>query len=312
MTDEFNKKIKFTLVYNGLEVNLSLNKDINLNVLYSEAYNAFSPKRRYKLSYKNKDLTPFLDYPIGVLFKNLTHVNILIKESDILVKNNTLNKSHSLNYIRYIKNKKFPNFDNRMICFECRQNLINCFCRKCGIFICSDCKSSKENKHLGHRTVILYLEDLKKSAMLYKNLIYVNLEDTKNSHKHNIPLNIDNCEVDVEYLNKKLIEKFHNFLSKISNIKNKLINIDYYNEEKELSINDINNNIKLIQNVNIEDQDNNLGQKFRELNQFDKNISRYHGLSEKINTFEKVGEKLNNYLERLDNIMNEEMINAYS
>ena len=307
-----DKKIKFTLVYNGLEVDLTVNKEFNLSFIYSEAYNFFKLKRRFKLQYKNKDLTPFLDYQIGVFFKNLTNVHLLVKESDIYIRNNKLNKSNSQNNIRSLKNKIFPNLNNRMICFECKNNLVNYFCRNCGVFICNECKLKKDNKHNIHRTVILYHEDLKKSAMLYKNLIYVNLEDTKNSHKHNIPLNIDNCEVDVEYLNKKLIEKFHNFLSKISNIKNKLINIDYYNEEKELSINDINNNIKLIQNVNIEDQDNNLGQKFRELNQFDKNISRYHGLSEKINIFEKVGEKLNNYLERLDNIMNEEMINAYS
>ena len=33
-----DKKIKFTLVYNGLEVDLTVNKEFNLSLIYSEAY----------------------------------------------------------------------------------------------------------------------------------------------------------------------------------------------------------------------------------------------------------------------------------
>ena len=247
-----DKKIKFTLVYNGLEVDLTVNKEFNLSFIYSEAYNFFKLKRRFKLQYKNKDLTPFLDYQIGVFFKNLSNVHLLVKESDIYIRNNKLNKSNSQNNIRSLKNKIFPNLNNRMICFECKNNLVNYFCRNCGVFICNECKLKKDNKHNIHRTVILYHEDLKKSAMLYKNLVYVDLEDSKNSHKNSL-LNVNNCDANIENLHYKLIQKFHVLISKIASIKKKILNVDLFIQEKNSNIIDINNRFKEIQDINIDE-----------------------------------------------------------
>ena len=302
-----DKKIKFTLVYNGLEVDLTVNKEFNLSFIYSEAYNFFKLKRRFKLQYKNKDLTPFLDYQIGVFFKNLTNVHLLVKESDIYIRNNKLNKSNSQNNIRSLKNKIFPNLNNRMICFECKNNLVNYFCRNCGVFICNECKLKKDNKHNIHRTVILYHEDLKKSAMLYKNLVYVDLEDSKNSHKNSL-LNVNNCDANIENLHEKLIQKFHVLISKIASIKKKILNVDLFIQEKNSNIIDINNRFKEIQDINIDEMGNNVGEGFRLLNKCDQNILKYHIALEQFRDYEYLNGKLNYYLNRIHNKINEEIL----
>ena len=302
-----DKKIKITLVYNGLDVNISVNKEFNLSFIYSEAYNIFNIKRRFKLQYKNRDLTPFLDYQIGNFFKNLTNVHLLVKESDIIIRNNKFSKSNSQNNIRSIKNKIFPHLNNRMICYDCKNNLVSHFCRNCGVFICNECKLEKNSKHNGHRTVILYHEDLKKSAMLYKNLVYVDLEDTKNSHKHSLPLNINNCEANIENLHLKLIQKFNVLISKIVSIKNKLINVDLFIQEKDSNINDIKNKFKEIQDINIDLLGNNIGEGFRILNKYDQNILKYHIALEQFKNYKYLNEKLNYYLTRIQNKVNEEI-----
>ena len=303
-----DKKIKITLVYNGLDVNISVNKEFNLSFIYSEAYNIFNIKRRFKLQYKNRDLTPFLDYQIGNFFKNLTDVHILVKESDITIRNNKLNKSKSQNNILSIKNRIFPHLNNRMICFECKNNLVSYFCRNCRVFICHECKLDKDNKHNTHRTVILYHEDLKKSAMLYKNLIYVDLEDAKNSHKHYIPLNANNCEANIENLHLKLIQKFHVLISKIESIKKKLLNVDLFIQEKGSNIYDINIQFNEIQNINIDSIGNNIGEGFRLLNKYDQHLLKYHIALEQFKNYIYLNEKLNYYLSRIQNKVNEEIL----
>ena len=72
--------IKIILNYNGKDISISLNTFIKLNIVKQKAYQLFYPiKSDIKLKYNNKDLSYFLDQPIGLLFENKTKIKITIE-----------------------------------------------------------------------------------------------------------------------------------------------------------------------------------------------------------------------------------------
>jgi len=193
-----------------------------------------------------------------------------------------LNQS-SINPINHLnKSMENPNKNNnnnnvdRLLCIDCKNNIINYFCRDCNIFLCSNCVEKFDSFHNNHNTLKISYEDIPNSAKKYKKLIEIETNDLEKK--------FENFEIRKKEINLPNIEDFENTQKiKISEyIENgkKIQNENQYEGfgirddiDANKTINEIND--KLL-NFNIKNKNNNNDDfevnSFKELNEIEKKI----------------------------------------
>ena len=254
------QKVNVNLVFYGDNITISIQRDKPIDLIYRSAYDYFKPHGKVKLYYKNKELTPFLNYSIGKYFKKLKKIDILVKDTsrmDNMFDNQLLlnsdfnfeqlNKMNSKNTLQ--KNKANANEaktkaksnsqqNQRAItfCWDCKKFPINIFCRDCGAFVCKYCRMDLENAHYSHRTITLYPENLAKSAKLYKNILIEDLNEVEKINMNRNKMNKEKSHININIEEKKnhLAIKINKLINKINQIKSYQKEINYHinNQEK--------------------------------------------------------------------------------
>ena len=295
--ENYNNKIKFTLIYNNKNSTIFFPRNKLINNLYFEVGKIFNIKKRYRLFYKNKDLTPFLDLTFEKFFNNISHVNILIKESFI-------NKNKKISFFipfntKYFNENNLKNNNNNeyyysnYLCENCQNEKINYFCRDCCYFICNKCRNNKFSKHFCHKVINLYLENLLKSCELYKQIVSNDLIEVKNSKRENKKIEIFDVDLNQNNLNKKI--SF--LLNKVKTIKSNLINLNEIEKNKEKNLKIIKENINILENL--EEKNKNMIDEFDEFNKIDNNLKDIKLLPEQLNKYELINEMLENLLNKI-------------
>ena len=271
------QKVNINLVFYGDNVTISIQRDKTIDLIHRTAYDYFKPHGKIKLYYKNKELTPYLNYTIAKYFKKLKKIDILVKDTAQMDSNLDnqfiLNSKLSINEITNNNNNNILNDDistkdgnkkykhvlaqnqrANSYCWDCHKFLINMFCRDCCAFICKYCRMDIENAHYSHRTITLYPENLAKSANLYKNVLIEDLNEVQKINKNAKIIAKDNSEIniDIEAYRKHLFEKVNRLLSKIKQIKSYQKEINYYITNKDKCKEKINKAIEDIKSISNE------------------------------------------------------------
>ena len=253
------QKVNVNMVFYGDNITINIQRDKPIDLIYKSAYEYFKPHGKIKLYYKNRELTPFLNYTIGKYFKKLKNIDILVKDSSrmdnmfdnqLLLNSNfnfeQLNKLNSSNQaqsnktlINSPKNSSksvLPQNQRAMtFCWDCKKFPINIFCRDCGAFICKYCRMDLENAHYSHRTITLYPENLAKSANLYKNVLIEDLNEVEKVNMNRSKVNEEKKEININIDDKKnhLAIKINRLINKIKQIKSYQKEINYYIKNKD-------------------------------------------------------------------------------
>ena len=253
------QKVNVNMVFYGDNITINIQRDKPIDLIYRSAYEYFKPHGKIKLYYKNRELTPFLNYTIGKYFKKLKNIDILVKDSSrmdnmfdnqLLLNSNfnfeQLNKLNSSNQaqsnktlINSPKNSSksvLPQNQRAMtFCWDCKKFPINIFCRDCGAFICKYCRMDLENAHYSHRTITLYPENLAKSANLYKNVLIEDLNEVEKVNMNRSKVNEEKKEININIDDKKnhLAIKINRLINKIKQIKSYQKEINYYIKNKD-------------------------------------------------------------------------------
>ena len=314
------QRVNVNLVFYGDNITFSIQRDKPIDEIYRSAYDYFKIHGKVKLYYKNKELTPYLNYSISKYFKKLKNIDILVKDSSRmdntfdyqLLQNSNynlelLNKISSNNDFQISKNiantvqnqnkTNLPQNQRSMtFCWDCKKFPINIFCRDCCAFICKYCRMDLENAHYSHRTVTLYPENLAKSANLYKTIILADLNEVEKINMNINKINEKNKEININIDEKKnhLMIKINRLINKINQIKSYQKEINYYIKNKDKCKQKINDAIKEINEVSNEykqkneiiDEDNN-----KEVSP-KKNSKDLKEIFSKMNAIEKRTEKI--------------------
>ena len=309
------QKVNVNLVFYGDNITISIQRDKPIDLIYRSAYEYFKLHGKVKLYYKNRELTPFLNYTIGKYFKKLKNIDILVKDSsrmDNMFDNQLLLNSNfnfeQLNKLNSSSNKiqsnksliNSPNNSSKSVltqnqramtfCWDCKKFPINIFCRDCGAFICKYCRMDLENAHYSHRTITLYPENLAKSANLYKNVLIEDVNEVEKINMNRNKANEEKKEINVNIEEKKnhLAIKINRLINKINQIKSYQKEINYYIKNKDKckqkiinAINDLNQITDEYTNKN----DNNPG--INEINN-NKNANNNNIIKNQINTKNKI------------------------
>ena len=304
------QKVNVNLVFYGDNITISIQRDKPIDLIYRSAYEYFKLHGKVKLYYKNRELTPFLNYTIGKYFKKLKNIDILVKDSsrmDNMFDNQLLLNSNfnfeQLNKLNSSSNKiqsnksliNSPNNSSKSVltqnqramtfCWDCKKFPINIFCRDCGAFICKYCRMDLENAHYSHRTITLYPENLAKSANLYKNVLIEDINEVEKINMNRNKANEEKKEINVNIEEKKnhLAIKINRLINKINQIKSYQKEINYYIKNKDKckqkiinAINDLNQITDEYTNKN----DNNPG--INEINN-NKNVNNNNIIKNQIN-----------------------------
>ena len=304
------QKVNVNLVFYGDNITISIQRDKPIDLIYRSAYEYFKLHGKVKLYYKNRELTPFLNYTIGKYFKKLKNIDILVKDSsrmDNMFDNQLLLNSNfnfeQLNKLNSSSNKiqsnksliNSPNNSSKSVltqnqramtfCWDCKKFPINIFCRDCGAFICKYCRMDLENAHYSHRTITLYPENLAKSANLYKNVLIEDVNEVEKINMNRNKANEEKKEINVNIEEKKnhLAIKINRLINKINQIKSYQKEINYYIKNKDKckqkiinAINDLNQITDEYTNKN----DNNPG--INEINN-NKNVNNNNIIKNQIN-----------------------------
>jgi len=268
------QKVNVNLVFYGDNITISIQRDKPIDLIYRSAYDYFKPHGKVKLYYKNRELTPFLNYTIGQFFKKLKKIDILVKDSSrmdnmfdnqlLLNSNfnfehlNKLNSNNTLQINRTLSSKSKSNLPKNQramtFCWDCKKFPINIFCRDCGAFICKYCRMDFENAHYSHRTITLYPENLAKSANLYKNVLIEDLNEVEKINMNRNKINKEKMEININIEEKKnhLAMKINRLINKINQIKSYQKEINYYIKNKDKCKQKINQAIKEVNNISNE------------------------------------------------------------
>ena len=314
------QRVNVNLVFYGDNITFSIQRDKPIDEIYRSAYDYFKIHGKVKLYYKNKELTPYLNYSIAKYFNKLKNIDILVKDSSRmdntfdyqLLQNSNynlerLNKINSNNDFQISKNiantiqnqnkTNLPQNQRSMtFCRDCKKFPINIFCRDCCAFICKYCRMDLENAHYSHRTVTLYPENLAKSANLYKTILLADLNEVEKINMNINKINEKNKEININIDEKKnhLMIKINRLINKINQIKSYQKEINYYIKNKDKCKQKINDAIKEINEVSNEykqkneiiDEDNN-----KEVSP-KKNSKDLKEIFSKMNAIEKRTEKI--------------------
>ena len=197
--------------------------------------------------------------------------------NDISILNqSSINPINHLNKSMENPNKNNNNFVDRLLCIDCKNNIINYFCRDCNIFLCSNCVEKFDSFHNNHNTLKISYEDIPNSAKKYKKLIEIETNDLEKK--------FENFEIRKKEINLPNIEDFENTQKvKISEyIENgkKIQNENQYEGfgirddiDANKTINEINDKLLNfnIKNKNINNDDFEVNS-FKELNEIEKKI----------------------------------------
>ena len=197
--------------------------------------------------------------------------------NDISILNqSSINPINHLNKSMENSNKNNNNFVDRLLCIDCKNNIINYFCRDCNIFLCSNCVEKFDSFHNNHNTLKISYEDIPNSAKKYKKLIEIETNDLEKK--------FENFEIRKKEINLPNIEDFENTQKvKISEyIENgkKIQNENQYEGfgirddiDANKTINEINDKLLNfnIKNKNINNDDFEVNS-FKELNEIEKKI----------------------------------------
>ena len=268
------QKVNVNLVFYGDNITISIQRDKPIDLIYRSAYDYFKPHGKVKLYYKNRELTPFLNYTIGQFFKKLKKIDILVKDSSrmdnmfdnqlLLNSNfnfehlNKLNSNNTLQINRTLSSKSKSNLPKNQramtFCWDCKKFPINIFCRDCGAFICKYCRMDFENAHYSHRTITLYPENLAKSANLYKNVLIEDLNEVEKINMNRNKINKEKMEININIEEKKnhLAMKINRLINKINQIKSYQKEINYYIKNKDKCKQKVNQAIKEVNNISNE------------------------------------------------------------
>ena len=268
------QKVNVNLVFYGDNITISIQRDKPIDLIYRSAYDYFKPHGKVKLYYKNRELTPFLNYTIGQFFKKLKKIDILVKDSSrmdnmfdnqlLLNSNfnfehlNKLNSNNTLQINRTLSSKSKSNLPKNQramtFCWDCKKFPINIFCRDCGAFICKYCRMDFENAHYSHRTITLYPENLAKSANLYKNVLIEDLNEVEKINMNRNKINKEKMQININIEEKKnhLAMKINRLINKINQIKRYQKEINYYITNKDKCKQKINQSIKEVNNISNE------------------------------------------------------------
>ena len=268
------QKVNVNLVFYGDNITISIQRDKPIDLIYRSAYDYFKPHGKVKLYYKNRELTPFLNYTIGQFFKKLKKIDILVKDSSrmdnmfdnqlLLNSNfnfehlNKLNSNNTLQINRTLSSKSKSNLPKNQramtFCWDCKKFPINIFCRDCGAFICKYCRMDFENAHYSHRTITLYPENLAKSANLYKNVLIEDLNEVEKINMNRNKINKEKMQININIEEKKnhLAMKINRLINKINQIKSYQKEINYYIKNKDKCKQKVNQAIKEVNNISNE------------------------------------------------------------
>ena len=315
------QKVNINLVFYGDNVTINIQRDKTLDVIHRTAYDYFKPHGKIKLYYKNKELTPYLNYTIAKYFQKFKKIDILVKdtarmdsnlENQLILnsnlnineitnnKNNTVLDDNSVLKNNHVNNKNILPQDKRAMsfCWDCKKFQINMFCRDCCAFICKYCRMDLDNSHYSHRTITLYPENLAKSANLYKNVLIEDLNEVQKINKNAQKIAKDNSEIniDIEGYKTHLFEKVNRLLKKIKQIKSYQKEINYYINNKEKCKEKINKAIQDVKNISNEYENQKIGE-INEDNSKNNNKSNIGDLKDiftRMNNIEKNTQKICN------------------
>ena len=314
------QKVNINMVFYGDNITISMQRDKPIDLIYRSAYDYFKPHGKIKLYYKNRELTPFLNYTIGKYFKKLKNIDILVKDTSKMdnmfdnqlllnsnfnfdnlnkLNSNNQNQSNKQNITSPKKNSKsnLPQNQRAMtFCWDCKKFPINIFCRDCGAFICKYCRMDLENAHYSHRTITLYPENLAKSANLYKNVLIEDLNEVEKINMNRNKINEEKKEININIEEKKnhLAIKINRLINKINQIKSYQKEINYYIKNKDKCKQKINKAITDINQITDEyTNKNEIGPEINELNKNQKNnVKDLKEVFGKMNQIEKSTEKI--------------------
>ena len=308
------QKVNINLVFYGDNVTINIQRDKTIDIIQRTAYDYFKPHGKIKLYYKNKELTPYLNYTIAKYFQKLKKIDILVKDTarmdsnldnqlllnsklnineltnnnnnQILDDNISTNKDITPNKNTLPQNKRAMSF-----CWDCKKFPINMFCRDCCAFICKYCRMEMDNTHYSHRTITLYPENLAKSANLYINVLIEDLNEVQKINKNAKKISKENSEIniDIEGYKTHLFEKVNRLLNKIKQIKSYQKEINYYITNKDKCKEKINKAIQDVKNIS------------NEYNNKKSNESYEDGSNNKNNNKSNIGD-LKDVFTRLNNI----------
>ena len=310
------QKVNVNLVFYGDNITISIQRDKPIDLIYRSAYEYFKLHGKVKLYYKNRELTPFLNYTIGKYFKKLKNIDILVKDSsrmDNMFDNQLLLNSNfnfeQLNKLNSSSNKiqsnksliNSPNNSSKSVltqnqramtfCWDCKKFPINIFCRDCGAFICKYCRMDLENAHYSHRTITLYPENLAKSANLYKNVLIEDVYEVEKINMNRNKANEEKKEINYYIKNKdKCKQKIINAINDLNQITDEYTN----KNDNNTGINEINSNKNV--NNNIKD----LKEVFGKMNQIEKNTAKICKIGKTIKEWEEINKKLEEALKSVE------------
>ena len=316
------QKVNINMVFYGDNITISIQRDKPIDLIYRSAYDYFKPHGKIKLYYKNRELTPFLNYTIGKYFKKLKNIDILVKDTSKMdnmfdnqlllnsnfnfdnlnkLNSNNQNQSNKANIISPKNNSKsnLPQNQRAMtFCWDCKKFPINIFCRDCGAFICKYCRMDLENAHYSHRTITLYPENLAKSANLYKNVLIEDLNEVEKINMNRNKINEEKKEININIEEKKnhLAIKINRLINKINQIKSYQKEINYYIKNKDKCKQKINKAITDINQIADEYTNQNQNDMNNEINELNKNqknnVKDLKEVFGKMNQIEKSTEKI--------------------
>ena len=338
--DDKCSKLEILLTYNGRNETVSIDNKENLSSIKDKVYNIFYPiQGKFQLIYKNKDISPFEDIPLYKYFKNLMKVSIIINPISSTNKNiMSKNASNSFNTsfqdvtvidknemsLGNVNQSQISNAQNiliekdRMICNECQNKLINCFCRNCSLFLCKNCSEKYSSPHRVHSIVPINVSQIEKSAKSYKEIVSKECFNSgKKLEEYNNSINSSNNEnanvVNEEKKEKKDIDGWLNDMNaKIESLSETMTKSDEINANTNFTLQDEESNydnlLKKLQKINAEKSNKDLETFFNEMHEMDLNIKTIDSnLDQCINNSEN--SKTNNKLlkdlnKNLDSIIN--------
>jgi hypothetical protein len=131
------KKIKINLEYGTTIVNLEVEPYRPIKYLKQRASQIFYPLNfEVRVSYCNKDLTPFEEVNVGEYFKGKS--NIAVKVFQIVPET----KERKLGNILLPSIKSNTQLMKSEFICDCKKGLINSYCRECNEFHCKDCRAN--------------------------------------------------------------------------------------------------------------------------------------------------------------------------
>ena len=181
-------------------INEDNNNNINNNETENNNDNNDNEKKQYETDINN----------INNNNNNNNNINNNLNISMNLPKPNyndiTILNQSNINPINHLnKSMENPNKKNnigRLICIDCKNNIINYFCRDCNIFLCSNCVEKFDSFHNNHNTLKISYEDIPNSAKKYKKIIEIETNDLEKK--------FENFEIKKKEINLPNIEDFEN------------------------------------------------------------------------------------------------------